>query len=156
MEITTDSNSTNTDKSQDVTTNISEEVQRAPRVIDQIGDRMKEYEKSSSTKLDRNLPFIVRIDGHHFSKFTKGFKRPFDIRIHDTMVKTTEDLLNTFSPVLGYTQSDEITLVFPECKTPEQTLIFGGKVQKMVSLMAGYASTRFNYHILRCNFDDEK
>ena len=41
---------------------------------------MKEYEAASSTFIDILKPFIVRLDGHSFSKYTKGFKRPFDER----------------------------------------------------------------------------
>ncbi len=84
---------------------------------------MKKYEKASTLSLDSTKPVIVRIDGHHFSSFTKGWKKPFDERISNSMIKTTEDLLQMYSAATGYTQryqiidvdknSDEITLIFP-------------------------------------------
>jgi len=129
-----------------------EEEKKGLRVIDQIGERMKGYEANSSSKLDPNLPFLARIDGHKFSNFTRGFKRPFDQRIHNATSKTTEDLVVQFGAYLGYTQSDEITLLFPECKE-KQSLIFDGKIQKLASLMASYASVRFTYHMLQSQWD---
>jgi len=115
---------------------------------------MKGYEASASTvsKLDPKLPFLARIDGHKFSSFTRGFKRPFDQRIHMATSKTTEDLVVQFGAYLGYTQSDEITLLFPACKE-KQSLLFDGKVQKLASLMASYASVRFTYHMLQSQWD---
>lgn len=41
------------------------------------------------------------------------FQKPADPQLHLAMVETAEDLLDQFSPTLAYTQSDEITLVFP-------------------------------------------
>jgi len=123
---------------------------------DEIGERMKVYEKSLESSLDKTLPFIVRLDGHRFSKFTKGFKKPFDERIYTAMIRTTADLLKDFSPNLAYTQSDEITLVF----TPQldqnnefRNYMFNGRVQKIVSLLSGFTSSRFAYHLSRETFD---
>lgn len=59
------------------------------------------------------------------------------------MVATASDLLMHFSEAtLAYTQSDEITLTFPDGLKD-----FRGRVQKIVSIAAGFASTRFNYHL---------
>jgi len=43
-----------------------------------LGDRMKEYESSVKINIESDNPFLVRLDGKNFSKFTKGFKKPFD------------------------------------------------------------------------------
>ncbi|KAI8935269.1 hypothetical protein NX059_007858 [Plenodomus lindquistii] len=59
------------------------------------------------------------------------------------MVSTCTDLLNFFPrATLAYTQSDEITLVFP---VGVQT--FGERVQKLSSLAASLCSVRFNHHL---------
>jgi len=146
-----------------------------------MGDRMKGYEAQWTTKLDRKLPFIIRLDGHKFSSYTRPFKKPFDERISTVMVATTTDLMAYFNPTTGFTCSDEITLLFPPIteeelntneeettkeaateekedkkkkeKTEEATLMFSGKVQKIVSLAAGYASARFNSHMAKQTFD---
>lgn len=57
---------------------------------------MKFYEKSSRIYLDPSLPAIIRIDGHTFSKFTKGLKKPFEKWFHDLMVETTANLMKEF------------------------------------------------------------
>jgi len=129
----------------------SSETYRGLRVIDQIGERMKAYERAASPKIDPKLPFIIRIDGHHFSGFTKGWARPYDARIHVGMCKVVEDLVEQYNPVLGFTQSDEITLVFAPCEE-NQTPLLGGKVPKICSLIAAYTTIRFTYHMLQATF----
>jgi tRNA(His) guanylyltransferase len=106
-------------------------------------DRMKSYESKYDTTLPAGSPTILRLDGHTFSKFTSHFTRPFDQRIHDAMALTSSDLLIHFpSATLAYTQSDEITLVFPSGIGS-----FNDRVQKISSLAAGYTSVRFNLHL---------
>jgi len=78
-----------------------------------LGDRMKMYESSTESSIPHNEFLILRIDGHKFSKFTKGMKRPQDKVLRESMVKTTKALCKEFGAVTGYHQSDEITLVIP-------------------------------------------
>jgi tRNA(His) guanylyltransferase len=126
------------------------------RSADPIGERMKTYERSSESQIDQTKPVIARIDGHKFSKFTKGFKRPFDDRLHETMRLTTEDLLTQFNAYLGYTESDEITLIFHECdEEKRQEFIFSGRTQKLSSLLASYATARFNFHLMKQDFSKD-
>merc|ERR550525_2009160 len=75
---------------------------------------MKAYEEigKASKSVNHSEPLIVRLDGHCFSTFTKGFVRPFDVNLHRAMVLTTADLVNRFHAQTGYTQSDEITLIW--------------------------------------------
>eukprot|EP01119_Soliformovum_irregulare_P019818 TRINITY_DN6351_c0_g1_i1.p1 TRINITY_DN6351_c0_g1~~TRINITY_DN6351_c0_g1_i1.p1 ORF type:complete len:333 (-),score=101.32 TRINITY_DN6351_c0_g1_i1:15-1013(-) len=129
----------------------SSETYRGLRVIDQIGERMKAYEREAAPKIDPKLPFIIRIDGHHFSGFTKGWTRPYDARIHVGMCKVVEDLVEQYNPVLGFTQSDEITLVFGPCEE-NQTPLLGGKIPKICSLVAAYTTIRFTYHMLQATY----
>lgn len=122
-----------------------------------LGDRMKEYEKSSESiaKIAPYLPYIVRLDGRSFSKFTSGFHKPFDSTFMYAMIMTMNDLISEFSPKTGYTHSDEITLIFSPCctledyntKTSSSTHNYNGRVVKLCSVYAGYASARFNFHI---------
>jgi len=122
---------------------------------------MKEYESEiiGSSKLNPEKPFIVRLDGHRFSKFTSGFKKPFDERIFRAMMLTTSDLVDEYNPTLGYTQSDEITLTFTAFKTNEpqkegsDVIMFNGRIQKLISLMSGFCSVRFAYHMSSQTYD---
>ncbi|EGC31035.1 hypothetical protein DICPUDRAFT_83062 [Dictyostelium purpureum] len=125
-----------------------------------LGDRMKSYEKEFSYKIEKNQCFLIRLDGHGFSKFTKRFNKPWDLRIHNAMVKTSETLMTTFNPTCVYTFSDEITLCFPSVPEVEGELIpetiYSGKIQKLTTLAAGLASTVFYKSITNAEYDPEK
>mgnify|MGYP003298965956 CR=1 FL=1 len=86
---------------------------------DEIGKRMKEYyEQISKTKLMRRVPVIIRIDGKAFHTYTRGFEKPFDEVLIKTMQETTQYLCEQIQGcVLGYTQSDEISLVLIDYQT---------------------------------------
>lgn len=124
---------------------------------DPLGDEMKAYEAATcDAAVDMSRPCVVRLDGHCFSTFTRGFDRPYDLRIHRAMVGTSTDLLERFGAATAYTESDEISLLFapPAEDAPDSSALpFNGRVQKIVSVFAGYASARFNAHMLREDFD---
>ncbi len=113
---------------------------------DSLGDRMKEYyENIAKTKLTRRTPVIIRIDGKAFHTFTRGFKKPFD----PIMVKTMQDTMkflceNIQGCVLGYTQSDEITLVLVDYQELTTSAWFDYAVQKVCSVSASMATLAFN------------
>ena len=115
-------------------------------VHDDLGTRMKTYyEQISKTKLMRRMPVIIRIDGKAFHTFTKGFKRPFDEILIKSMQETTKYLCeNIQGCVLGYTQSDEITLVLVDYQRFETAAWFDYEVQKMCSIAASMATMAFN------------
>lgn len=112
---------------------------------DEFGDRMKNFESAfTSTKLDPTQFMCVRIDGRGFSKFTKPFTKPFDGRVTNAMVTATKALVKETHASVGYTQSDEITLIYAPT---EGERIFGGKVSKINSVFASMATAHFNHHI---------
>lgn len=111
-----------------------------------LGDRMKNnYENISRYYLTRRMPVIVRLDGKAFHTFTRGFKKPFD----DILVKTMQDTMkylceNIQGCVLGYTQSDEISLVLTDYAELTTDAWFGNNLQKMCSVSASMATLAFN------------
>ena len=110
-----------------------------------LASRMKQYEESYDFTLTPSSTIILRLDGHNFSRFTSNFARPFDQRIHDAMITTCSDLLKFFPQAsVAYTQSDEITLVFPA-----GVGAFNERVQKLASLAASYCSVRFGCHLTK-------
>eukprot|EP00750_Incisomonas_marina_P015642 INCI18414.2.p1 GENE.INCI18414.2~~INCI18414.2.p1 ORF type:complete len:222 (+),score=36.88 INCI18414.2:233-898(+) len=115
---------------------------------DVLAAQQKQYEEEAITKkcIDFNLPVLCRVDGHKFSTFTRGFKKPFDTRIHDAMVATTTDLVDYFDAVTGYTFSDEITLIFAPLEE-QQAAPYNGKILKLSTLVASYACVRFAHHM---------
>lgn len=113
---------------------------------DSLGDRMKgNYENRSKTYLVRRMPVIIRIDGKAFHTFTRGFRKPFDDILVKSMQETMKYLCeNIQGCVLGYTQSDEITLVLTDYKTLTTDAWFDYSVQKMCSIAASMATMAFN------------
>jgi len=115
-------------------------------VHDELGCRMKEfYETIPKTRLMRRTPVAIRIDGKAFHTFTRGFRRPFDPVLARSMWDTMKYLCeNIQGCVLGYTQSDEITLILTDYKTLSSDAWFGYEVQKMCSIAASMATMAFN------------
>lgn len=115
-------------------------------VRDDLGKRMKEYyENIPKTKLMRRCPIALRINGRAFHTFVKGFQKPFDEVLIKTMQETMKYLCeNIQGCVLGYTQSDEITLILVDYKKFTSQAWFDYEVQKMCSIAASMATMAFN------------
>lgn len=115
-------------------------------VNDELGKRMKEYyEQIPKTKLMRRTPVAIRLDGKAFHTFTKGFQKPFDEVLVKSMQETMKYLCeNIQGCVLGYTQSDEITLILVDYKNLNTAAWFDYEVQKMCSIAASMATMKFN------------
>ena len=115
-------------------------------VRDDLGTRMKEfYETVPKTRLVRRMPVAIRIDGKAFHTFTRGFEKPFDTVLIETMQDTMKYLCeNIQGCVLGYTQSDEITLILVDYQTLDTSAWFDYEVQKMCSIAASMATMAFN------------
>lgn len=107
--------------------------------------RMKQYEAVPKTVLMRRTPVILRIDGRAFHTLTRGFHKPFDKVLNLSMIDTMRFLCeNIQGCVLGYTQSDEITLVLVDYKKLTSDPWFGYEVQKLCSIGASMATVGFN------------
>jgi tRNA(His) guanylyltransferase len=118
-----------------------------------LDERMKQYEHESLkvVKIDEDMGFIIRMDGHKFSTFTKKvFRKPFDPIFIKAMIMTMEDVMIELRPTMGYCHSDEITLYFPPIEKKEgvdMTRDRGGKVFKLLTHSASCCSVRFNYNL---------
>ena len=120
-------------------------------VNDNLGKRMKEfYEQVPKTRLVRRMPVAIRIDGKAFHTFTRGFQKPFDKVLMQSMQETTKYLCeNVQSCVFGYTQSDEITLILVDYKELDTSAWFDYEVQKLCSISASMATMAFNKYFER-------
>lgn len=113
--------------------------------MDNLGDRMKEYEFCSKSFLTRRMPVIIRIDGKAFHSFTKGMEKPFDEVLSSSMIETCKFLCeNVMNCKLAYTQSDEISLLLVDYEKIETQSWFNNSVQKMASISASMATLAFN------------
>ncbi|MFY0581847.1 tRNA(His) guanylyltransferase Thg1 family protein [Cystobacter fuscus] len=94
---------------------------------------MREGEFFHSLRLLRGAWCVLRVDGRGFSRFTEAhYDKPFDVRMHEQMVRTASALLEELQGIYAYTESDEISVLF----RPEWSL-YDREVEKLVSLSAG-------------------
>lgn len=112
--------------------------------FDDLDAKMRVYEQS----LDQIIPpenyLVARLDGRSFTRLTKDvcrFETPFDERFNKMMVETVKWVMadTGMEIIYGYTQSDEISLLFAK-----DAQVFGRKVRKLNSILAGAASARFS------------
>lgn len=120
-------------------------------MYNELSIRMKTfYEQIPKIKLIRRMPVIIRLDGKAFHTFTKGFKKPFDEILIKTMQETTKYLCeNIQGCVLGYTQSDEISLLLVDYKKLNSDAWFDYEVQKMCSIAASMVTMIFNKELIK-------
>lgn len=112
---------------------------------DSLGDRMKGYEAVAKGILVPRMPVVLRIDGKAFHTYSKGFKKPSDELMSYAMKDTMKYLCEHIQGcVLGYTQSDEITLVLVDYKELNTTPWFDNEIQKLCSVGASMATMAFN------------
>lgn len=118
--------------------------------MDDLGDRMKKYEKAWSNNLPPNSWVVMRLDGRAFHTWTRRARKPFDDRVIESMRHATGRLAEEIPGFkIGYTQSDEATIVFTDTDNYNSELWFGGKIQKIVSVAASSFTSYFTqYHSL--------
>jgi tRNA(His) 5'-end guanylyltransferase len=111
---------------------------------DGLGDRCKGFETAEAgRRAMRGLPLLARLDGRAFHTFTRDLRRPYEPGMSTAMMETTRFLIKEMTALVGYTQSDEITLAWFESSQSASDYAFDGRFQKLASLLAGMASARF-------------
>lgn len=117
---------------------------------DALGDRMKFYERRETDhRFLKFIPVIARMDGRNFSRWTKGLTRPYDENLSQVMIEVTRRLVTETGARIGYTQSDEITLVLMVDEV-DQNMMFDGKSQKLCSVLAAMTTSLFITECLHC------
>jgi tRNA(His) guanylyltransferase len=114
----------------------------------ELDDKMRVFETAHDQTVLPDMYIVARIDGRSFTRLTKEiekFEAPFDTRFRDLMVETTKHLMTCgFKVLYGYTQSDEISLLFDLNDNG-----FGRKHRKINSVLAGEASAKFSLSLGR-------
>lgn len=114
--------------------------------FDELDQKMRVYETAADTCVLPDMYMVARLDGRGFTRLTKevcAFERPFDVKFRDMMVRTTKALLSWgFRIVYAFTESDEISLLFDR-----EEQLFGRKLRKLNSLLAGEASAQFSLQL---------
>ncbi len=104
---------------------------------------MRVFETAHDHCVLPGIHMVARVDGRSFSHLTRvaqEFDAPYDERFRDCMLAALERLMTCgFSVTYGYTQSDEISLLFRRDES-----LFGRKLRKFDSVLAGEASAAFS------------
>ena len=112
-------------------------------MYDEMGNRMKFLEGfEADRKFMPLLPVCCRLDGKCFHAYTKDMQKPYDDRMVATMSTVTKWLVAETGARIGYTQSDEISLVFYSDDYDSQ-IYFDGRIMKLTSVLAAMCSLRF-------------
>jgi tRNA(His) 5'-end guanylyltransferase len=107
---------------------------------DDFEQRMRDLEYFHDLRVLPGTWPVLRLDGRSFSRLTEErFEKPFDLRFHELMCKTTEALVNELGAVYGYTESDEISVLLPQSSDA-----FDRSVEKLVSISASIAGGTFS------------
>ena len=129
--------------------------------FDELDKKMRVYEQSLDQVIIPGIYIVTRLDGRSFTELTKKphnfmlpdkdgkgvitlvttrFAAPFDERFRNLMILATKEAMGCgFRVVYGYTQSDEISLLFA---LDDNT--FGRKVRKINTTLAGNVSSAFS------------
>ena len=112
--------------------------------FDDLDQKMRVYETAHDQCVLPGLYMVARLDGRSFTRLTKEvhqFEAPFDERFRDLMLATVEHLMGAcgFNILFGYTESDEISLLFDINENG-----FQRKLRKLNSVLAGEASAKFS------------
>jgi len=114
----------------------------------ELDNRMKKYEKCYNFQIPSRTYTMIRFDGRGFSKYTKGFKKPFDKLLSGAMDAASMAIGKEFNGKLVYTQSDEISIMLTDIENIDSELPFGGKIQKLCSIGATCVANAFNKFML--------
>lgn len=116
-----------------------------------LDERMKEYETvTTSHSLIHKLPVYARIDGRAFHTFCRNLNKPFDNDFVSVMQKTCAYLVEETNAVVGYVESDEISLAWLEpSKVPFEIRLF-----KLESVLAAMATSAFTLYGLETKLAD--
>lgn len=124
---------------------------------DTLGDRIKHYEELTRTNLIPKIPKIIRCDGRSFSKFSKSYKKPYDIMIMNAMISGATAVMKDIGGIarFAYIQSDEVSIVLNDAITDNCEPWFGNQIQKIVSISASIMSLNFckYLNIYNAHFD---
>lgn len=109
-------------------------------MITELDKRMKQLEILGDVTVELDKFFVIRLDGRGFSSMTeKHFIKPFDDLFFKIMDDTTDALVTEFDAAFAFTQSDEISLLFPKAYS-----LFDRRVEKLLSLTSAHASAVFS------------
>lgn len=125
-----------------------------------IGDMVVERESQPLAVVPGHQWITLRLDGVNFSRGVRQMRRlgllpePSDTHsatLETTMRETMLDLMRRVGAVVGYTQSDEMTVCIPPrpvVRGVQEPHLYSGRTTKLTTIASGYVSSRFLYRLL--------
>lgn len=101
-------------------------------------DEFRGFEAYSGLRVPPGQPLFLRLNGRDFRRVSLriGAEKPFDLRLARCLVSSARAVYDEgFNPTLVYLASDELNILFI------QAFPFGGRVEKLNSVMAGLVSS---------------
>lgn len=112
---------------------------------DSLGDRMKSYENVTKTFLMPKTPIVIRLDGKAFHTYTQNCEKPFDDHLHMVREQVLKYLCeNIQGCIIGYAQSDEISLVLKDWQSYNTQGWFDNSLRKIISVSASMCTMKWN------------
>lgn len=111
-----------------------------------LHERIEGYYDVWKLRLPPRMPICIRCDGRAFSKLLRQCEKPHDLRVAHAMDKAAIALCKQSGAQIGYTQSDEITVLLTPYTKFETQPWFGGEVEKLCSIAASICSDAFKEH----------
>lgn len=127
-------------------------------VWEDLGCLVRAQENSKITVIPGNKWISLRLDGCGFSKQTRALRRlgvldaGYSEDFGEIMKECVKLLMETFHGCLGYTQSDEMTvLIHPASvvRGEQQCHHYGGRIQKLCSTAASTVTAHFNRRVFQ-------
>jgi tRNA(His) 5'-end guanylyltransferase len=109
----------------------------------------------TTAKLNPRLHTLFKLEISNFSRFNKHFilDKPYDERLTKSIIETAIDCFNTFTFCLCYVGYNEITYYLKPISKEEFDngfeYDFSGRIEKMVSMLAGKVSAIFNSKLIK-------
>jgi len=137
-----------------------EDHEPPPRVAKEkwsrLGDELRRSETSvHSVPGDRWMS--LRLDGTGFSKLLRRFRKAgvfgdgYSPRFGEIMCECLVSCMEKFGAVIGYSQSDEMTLLVPPRRVirgVQEVHMYSGRVVKLCTLAAAHVTALFNLRVL--------
>jgi len=102
---------------------------------------LKKFEVYSQERIAPLNYIVIRNDGNGFHTHTKeaGYEKPFDSKMKDYMVQVTKQLMEKTGAFMGYTESDEISIVLDK-----DSEYFSRRRGKLESITASACASQYS------------
>lgn len=120
---------------------------------DDLGNRMKRYERNLDIRITPHVPTILRIDGKAFHTYTRNCSRPYDTQLMNCFWESAIGLYKEIHYDLAYGQSDELSVLIyrPDTFSQED---FDGRLFKLSSIASSVVTANFNKSAKEMSFGE--